>query len=72
MSCVNCSNAIERVSRKIEGVQDAHVNFANGNGEFVLADPALEETLKAKIKKLGYDIAVDYEDLERKKRRSQT
>ena len=70
MSCVNCSNAIERVSRKIEGVQEAHVNFANGSGEFVLADPALEETLKAKIKKLGYDIAVDYEDLERKKRRN--
>ncbi len=70
MSCVNCSNAIERVSRKIEGVQDAHVNFANGSGEFVLDDPAVEETLKAKIKKLGYDIAVDYEDLERKKRRN--
>ena len=28
MTCVNCSNAIERVTKKIAGVLDAKVSFA--------------------------------------------
>ena len=43
MSCVNCSNAIEKVSKKIDGVLEANVNFANASGEFVLEDASVRE-----------------------------
>ena len=33
MTCVNCSNAIERVACKIEGVTSANVSFTAGVGE---------------------------------------
>lgn len=50
MSCVNCSNAIEKVSKKIDGVLEANVNFANASGEFVLKDASVREVLEQKIK----------------------
>ncbi|QKF60857.1 heavy metal translocating P-type ATPase [Campylobacter curvus] len=67
MSCVNCSNAIERVAKKLDGVIEAHVNFANATGEFVLRDDSVREILEAKIKKLGYDIATDLDEFEQKR-----
>lgn len=67
MSCVNCSNAIERVAKKLDGVIDAHVNFANATGEFILRDDSVREILEAKIKKLGYDIATDLDEFEQKR-----
>ena len=67
MTCVNCSNAIERVTRKIEGVTSANVSFTAGVGEFEVADEAVLEAVKAKITKLGYEIATNYEELEAKK-----
>ena len=66
MSCVNCSNAIERVAKKTQGVLSASVNFADGSGEFEISQPAVREILEAKIKKLGYEIAQDYEEFELK------
>ena len=66
MSCVNCSNAIERVAKKTQGVLSASVNFADGSGEFEISHPAVREILEAKIKKLGYEIAQDYEEFELK------
>ncbi|OPA78067.1 copper-translocating P-type ATPase [Campylobacter pinnipediorum subsp. pinnipediorum] len=68
MSCVNCSNAVERVALKIDGVSSAKVNFANGIGEFEVKDDEILQTLKAKIKKLGYDIAFNIEEFEEKQR----
>lgn len=67
MSCVNCSNAIERVAKKLDGVIDARVNFANATGEFILRDDSVREILEAKIKKLGYDIATDLDEFEQKR-----
>ena len=67
MTCVNCSNAIERVTRKIDGVTSANVSFTAGVGEFEVADDAVLEAVKAKITKLGYEIATNYEELEAKK-----
>ena len=67
MTCVNCSNAIERVARKIEGVTSANVSFTAGVGEFEVADDAVLDAVKAKITKLGYEIATNYEELEAKK-----
>ncbi|MBP5778802.1 MAG: cation-translocating P-type ATPase, partial [Campylobacter sp.] len=70
MTCVNCSNAIERVTRKIEGVESVNVSFTAGVGEFEVADEAVLDAVKAKITKLGYEIATNYEELEAKKARN--
>ncbi|WP_149710578.1 heavy metal translocating P-type ATPase [Campylobacter concisus] len=68
MSCVNCSNAIEKVSKKIDGVLEANVNFANASGEFVLKDASVREILEQKIKKLGYFVATDIDEFETKRK----
>ena len=68
MSCVNCSNAIEKVSKKIDGVLEANVNFANASGEFVLKDSSVREILEQKIKKLGYFVATDIDEFEAKRK----
>ncbi|MDA3045146.1 heavy metal translocating P-type ATPase [Campylobacter sp. JMF_07 ED4] len=70
MTCVNCSNAIERVTRKIGGVESVNVSFTAGIGEFEVADEAVLDAVKAKITKLGYEIATNYEELEAKKARN--
>ncbi|MDA3056754.1 MULTISPECIES: heavy metal translocating P-type ATPase [unclassified Campylobacter] len=70
MTCVNCSNAIERVTRKIDGVESVNVSFTAGSGEFIVRDEATLEAVKAKITKLGYEIATNYEELEAKKARN--
>ncbi|MBP3224698.1 MAG: copper-translocating P-type ATPase [Campylobacter sp.] len=70
MTCVNCSNAIERVTRKIEGVESVNVSFTAGVGEFEVANDAVLDAVKAKITKLGYEIATNYEELEAKKARN--
>ncbi|MDA3079916.1 MULTISPECIES: heavy metal translocating P-type ATPase [unclassified Campylobacter] len=70
MTCVNCSNAIERVTRKIEGVESVNVSFTAGVGEFEVANEAVLDAVKAKITKLGYEIATNYEELEAKKARN--
>ncbi|OJJ28212.1 heavy metal translocating P-type ATPase [Campylobacter concisus] len=67
MSCVNCSNAIEKVSKKIDGVLEANVNFANASGEFVLKDASVREVLEQKIKKLGYFVATNIDEFEAKR-----
>lgn len=66
MSCVNCSNAVERVANKIEGVSFAKVSFANGIGEFDIDSENTLEILKEKIKKLGYEIAFNADEFEKK------
>lgn len=67
MTCVNCSNAIERATSKIDGVKSANVNFSLGIGEFVVRDESTIDAIKQKIQKLGYEIAIDYDDLEKRK-----
>ncbi|MBE3021485.1 heavy metal translocating P-type ATPase [Campylobacter sp. 7477a] len=69
MTCVNCSNAIERVAKKIEGVSFAKVNFANGLGEFEVSNAQVQTLLENKIKKLGYDIAFGADEFEQKRKR---
>lgn len=67
MTCVNCSNAIERVAKKIEGVEDAKVSFANATGEFIVTSDEIRSKLEDKIKKLGYEIAKDMSEFEQKR-----
>lgn len=76
MTCANCSGVIERVTKKIEGVCDARVDFNSGVGRFEIdntgENPALNtdeirQNVEKKIKKLGYEIAIDYDEMSRKK-----
>ncbi|MDD3343988.1 MAG: heavy metal translocating P-type ATPase, partial [Sulfurospirillaceae bacterium] len=68
MTCVNCSNAVEKVTKKMKGVEDATVSFASSKGEFVVdLDVVSKEEVVAKIKKLGYGVANDVAELEAKK-----
>ena len=60
MTCVNCSNAVEKVAKKLDGVTDAQVSFASAEGEFIYDDEVIEsEKIIAKIQKLGYGVSQD-------------
>ncbi|WP_283240635.1 heavy metal translocating P-type ATPase [Campylobacter mucosalis] len=67
MTCVNCSNAIKRAVSKIDGVGDVSVNFANGVGEFEIKNDSLKQSIIDKIKKLGYEVAFDIDEFEKKR-----
>lgn len=69
MTCVNCSNAIEKVIKKIDGVKDISVSFTLGCAEFVTKDDSTIKIVKEKIEKLGFEIATDYEELIFKKQK---
>lgn len=66
MTCVNCSNAVTKVAKKIDGVGFANVNFANGVGEFEIKDEQTLEILKERIKKLGYEVIFDAGEFEKR------
>lgn len=68
MTCVNCSNAIEKVTKKIDGVKEAKVSFASSKAEFKI-DPkkVTKEDITNKIQKLGYSVVEDVKALEKKK-----
>ncbi|MGH1599904.1 heavy metal translocating P-type ATPase [Campylobacter majalis] len=67
MSCVNCSNSIERVAKKIDGVSEAKVSFANGTGEFCVANDDVLKILKTKISNLGFEIVFNANEYEKKR-----
>jgi Cu+-exporting ATPase len=76
MTCAACSGAVERATRKLEGVQSAQVNLMTNRGTFIY-DPSrikLSE-IKAAIEKAGYtprDIAAEAAaDPERERERKQ-
>ena len=53
MTCVNCSNGIERVVNKMKGLENSKVSFTSNNGEFTIDTEILDKTaLIQKIKKL--------------------
>ncbi|MFV0481212.1 MAG: heavy metal translocating P-type ATPase [Campylobacteraceae bacterium] len=60
MTCVNCSNSIEKVVKKLDGVTDASVNFSTGSGVFVYDEVKVsKEKIEEKINKLGYKVLKD-------------
>ncbi|EHG5100765.1 copper-translocating P-type ATPase CopA [Campylobacter jejuni] len=63
MTCVNCSNAIERSCKKIDGVKDASVSYVNSSGVFLLEDQKKCKDIIAKIKNLGFEILEDEQSL---------
>ena len=65
MTCVNCSNGIERIVNKMSGLKNSKVNFASNEGEFIIDSNRLDKTaLIKKIKKLGYGVEEDLMALE--------
>ncbi|OCR96554.1 ATPase P [Campylobacter fetus subsp. testudinum] len=64
MTCVNCANAIEKSTKKLDGVISSKVSFAESSAIFEIDDNSRLETIKSKIKKLGYGIAANYDELE--------
>lgn len=69
MTCVNCSNAIENITKLIDGVDEAKVNFASSNGKFIYDDKKIDKKIiTKKIQSLGYGIADDLQELERQKK----
>ncbi|OCX42140.1 copper-translocating P-type ATPase [Campylobacter ornithocola] len=63
MTCVNCSNAIEKVCAKIDGVEDVSVSYVNSSGVFLLKDLSLEAKIKEKIETLGFEILQEEQNL---------
>ncbi|KAA6226808.1 cation-translocating P-type ATPase [Campylobacter sp. LR196d] len=59
MTCTNCSNGIEKVCKKIDGVENASVSYINSSGVFLLRDENIINTIKNKIISLGYEILED-------------
>jgi len=57
MTCAACANRIEKGLKKIEGVQDANVNFALERST-IIYDPSKTTTqdFEQRIQKLGYDV----------------
>ncbi|MBE0496762.1 MAG: heavy metal translocating P-type ATPase [Campylobacterales bacterium] len=73
MTCVNCSNAVEKVTKKLPGVENVQVSFASSEGEFVYdADKVSSEQIISKIKKLGYGVMKDMAALEAQKTKELT
>lgn len=68
MTCVNCSNGIERVVGKMKGLESSKVSFASNEGEFYINTEFLDkQSLINKIKKLGYGVEENLEALEKSK-----
>lgn len=64
MTCANCANTIERSLKKVDGVIDASVNFANERASITYAPGATsKDILVAAVRKAGYDVVItDSED----------
>ncbi|MDR1008474.1 MAG: heavy metal translocating P-type ATPase [Campylobacteraceae bacterium] len=57
MSCVNCSNAITKAVKKIDGVQEANVSFATSEGIFTYDEnKTSQKDIEARIEKIGYKV----------------
>ncbi len=71
MTCVNCSNGIERVVNKLDGLESSKVSFASNEGEFVInTDKIDKNAVIQKIKKLGYGVEEDIKALEIAKKKA--
>ncbi len=63
MTCASCSNAVERVTRKLEGVEESNVNLATEK-LFITYDPSILRIseIKKAVEKAGYKAVEEEED----------
>lgn len=64
MTCVNCSNAVTKVTKKIKGVKEADVSYTSASGRFEIDGDLDKSVVIEKIKKLGYGVALDESEFE--------
>lgn len=70
MTCVNCSNGIEKFISKQNGVKQVKVSFASNEGEFVIDDKLYSRTQLTKdIEKLGYKVKENTQALEKEQQK---
>ncbi len=64
MTCANCVATVERNVRKLDGVQEANVNFASEKISLVFDDTLLQTgDIISRIRKAGYDVPEQTVDL---------
>ncbi|MCX2683680.1 cation-translocating P-type ATPase [Campylobacter sp. MIT 21-1685] len=63
MNCTNCSNSIERICKKIEGVKDVSVSYINSSGIFLIENSQTGKEVLKKIKDLGFEVLDGEESL---------
>lgn len=69
MSCAACSSAVERVTRKLEGVVRSDVNLTTGRMTIEYDEGKVTpETFIAKIQKAGFGAELFVDDAEKKKK----
>lgn len=62
MSCAACSSAVERVTRKIDGVERSDVNLTTGKMTIVYDETRVKPNMiKDKVKKAGFGIKTENE-----------
>lgn len=69
MTCVNCANAIENATRKLEGVEDASISYTNMSGVFLLKNDTAKQSVKDKISQLGFSVLQDELNIENAKQK---
>ncbi|ELF6740362.1 cation-translocating P-type ATPase [Campylobacter upsaliensis] len=69
MTCVNCANAIENATRKLEGVEDVSISYTNMSGVFLLKNDTAKQSVKDKISQLGFSILQDELNIENAKQK---
>jgi len=71
MTCVNCSNGIEKFLNRQKGVLSTKVSFASHEGEFEIdTKDYSKEKLIQNIEKLGYKVEEDIKHLEEEQKKS--
>jgi P-type Cu+ transporter len=56
MTCAACSSRVERGLLRLEGVDEAHVNFATGGATVVHRSEMASDEFRSTIEKLGYGL----------------
>ena len=59
MTCASCVSSVERVVRKLDGVETVSVNLATETADIALADRKAKANLVAAIEKAGYGVPLE-------------
>lgn len=71
MTCASCSSAVERVTRKLEGVTQSTVNLTTQKLNIVYDETKLNpETIMKKVEKAGFGI-LPYEEVNKKEKEAE-
>ncbi len=71
MTCAACASRIERKLSRLDGVDEARVNFATGRATVLRSPTVTDDVLCRTIESLGYAVGADDEDPEQAEARRQ-